>query len=68
MAGAIWAVHLLAIRNDARLERATPKPAQLGEAERGSNATPEERRAYLEQRKAELEQELERVKEELATL
>ncbi len=26
VAGAIWAVHLLAIRSDARLEQATPKP------------------------------------------
>ncbi len=67
VAGAIWAVHLLAIRNDARLEKATPKPPAPAAAA-ASSATPEERRAYLEQRRADLEQELERVRQELEAL
>ncbi len=69
VAGAIWAVHLLAIRSDARLERATPKPKVPSPAPAiDSSTTPEERRAYLEQRQADLEQELERVKEELTAI
>jgi hypothetical protein len=73
VAGVIWAVHLLAIRRDAQLERATPKPAAQAPSTfvapaLASTATPQERRALLEQHKAALEQELERVKQELATL
>ena len=69
VAGAIWAVHLLAIRSDARLEKMTPKPpAAVTVAAPSSSATPEERRAYLEKRRADLEQELEQVRQELEAL
>lgn len=81
VAGAIWAVHLFAIRSDARLERATPKPvpdpaagaenapvAPVAAAEVGPAAAPVERRAALEQRKAQLEAELQRIRDELETL
>ena len=69
VAGAIWTVHLLAIRSDARLEKATPKPpAPVTTATLAGSATPEERRAYLEQRRADLEHELERVRQELEAL
>ena len=69
VAGIIWTVHLLAIRNDARLEKATPKPpAPVTAATLTVSATPEERRAYLEQRRANLEQELEQIRQELEGL
>ncbi len=68
VAGLIWAVHLLAIRDDARLEMATPKPLPQPSAVAPAvpkDATPQERRALLELRKTALEQELEQVKQEL---
>jgi hypothetical protein len=82
VAGLIWAVHLLAIRTDARLERAMPKPlspaeqpasAQVAAAQAFAPAfdpaaTPAVRRAALEQRRAELEEELAQVERELAAL
>lgn len=74
VAGLIWAVHLLAIRNDARLERSTPKPLSqaapppAATAAVANSATPQERRTLLEQRRVELEQELDRIRQELETL
>jgi hypothetical protein len=73
VAGLIWAVHLLAIRKDAQLERATPQAVPPGAADpHGAAAVlptaPEERRAVLEQRRAQLEQELEQVTRELEAL
>ena len=74
VAGLIWAVHLLAIRDDARLEKVTPKstrqvasPAAVAPAV-PNDAAPQERRALLELRKTALEQELEQVKQELELL
>jgi hypothetical protein len=83
VAGGIWAIHLLAIRGDARLERLAPPPAAAafdsGPAEgatpagslaptTSAPATPEARRAELERRKAELEAELLRIDRELEAL
>jgi hypothetical protein len=70
VAGAIWAVHLLAIRGDARLERAMPRPygPVPAMATLAGDATPAERRAALEQRKASLEEELARINQELGSL
>jgi hypothetical protein len=69
VAGTIWAVHLLAIRGDAALERAMPKPAgSTAPAVPAEDATPAARRAALEQRKAQLEAELERINQDLEAL
>jgi hypothetical protein len=66
VAGVIWGVHLLAIRNDGRLEKATAQ--QSVPVAMAAGDTPAERRALLEQKKQQLEQELEKINHELASL
>jgi hypothetical protein len=67
VAGVIWGVHLLAIRTDAQVEKATPRAVVPAEAV-AADSTPAERRALLEQKKQQLEQELEQVNRALAEL
>jgi hypothetical protein len=80
VAGVIWGVHLLAIRNDMQLERATAQATVPNSVIPGAQVTvatvtgatvqgtPAERRALLEQKKYQLEQELEQINSELAAL
>ena len=72
VAGLIWAVHLLAIRDDARLEKATPKPIRQVAPPAVAQRSPATRRRRNAGRcwscETALEQELEQVRQELEML
>jgi hypothetical protein len=75
VAGIIWGVHLLAIRNDGRVDRLMPEhtgPEQTGsETPAASSAPvlpPQQRRQALEERRQALAAELAQVEQELAGL